>query len=110
MLKAYVSNDHRKIKYSVVTLLALCGSSLLFSTVAHARPSTKSYTCSGVKKLVSKRGAVVLNTKSSSVYRRFVANRSFCNRREETTKSYTVPTKSGKCRLKICYEPMLINR
>lgn len=66
-----------------------------------ARDTTRAYTCSQVQALVKQRGAVVLDTKNSSVYKRFVSSRKHCSL-EEVTERYTVPTKSGSCRLKIC--------
>ena len=83
-------------------LLALAVS-VVFVASAQARPSTKSYTCAGVKQLVARNGAIVMNTKNRHVYNRFVANRSYCQL-EEITRSVSVPTKSGRCRLKICIE------
>ena len=72
--------------------------------VAEARPSTKSYTCAGVKSLLKQRTAVVMNTTSSRVYRRFVANRYVCRRPGfgGYPEKMTVPTKSGPCRLVFC--------
>ena len=72
--------------------------------VADARPSTKSYTCAGVKSLLKQRTAVVMNTTSSRVYRRFVANRYVCRRPGfgGYAEYMTVPTKSGSCRLVFC--------
>ena len=71
-------------------------------SAADARPSTKSYTCSGVKAFVRSKGAVVMNHKSSSLYRRFVASRSYCIDRGANTRAFSVPTKSGSCTLRIC--------
>lgn len=73
------------------------------SQAGHARPGTQSYTCEGVRDLIAQRGAIVMNTTSSHVYRRFVANRSFCSYGERT-KRYSVPTRSGRCSLRICVE------
>ncbi len=97
-----------KMRYALATLLAVSVGWLAFSSEADARPNTKSYTCSGVQNLVSSRGAIVLNTKNSSVFERFVANQSFCQRNEKT-KLISVPTKSGTCRLNVCYEPVIWN-
>ena len=68
---------------------------------AEARPSTRSFSCEGVRDLIYDRGALVMNTKNASVYRRFVNDRSFCAH-GEGLESYYAPTRSGKCRLKIC--------
>ena len=70
---------------------------------AEARLSTGNYTCSDVKDLIFQQGAIVLNTKSSSVYKRFVADRSFCQANERLQR-ISVPTKSEKCRLHFCAE------
>ena len=76
-------------------------------TSADARPSTRSYTCEGLKDLIWSRGAIVMNHKNSSLYRRFVASRAYCRRPYNTTKRFKVPTKTGACYLKICYERRL---
>ena len=80
-------------------------SSSFIVTDAEARPSTKSFTCRGVQDYVQRRGAVVMNTKNSRVYKRFVANRSYCSA-FEITETRTVPTRTGGCYLRICWEPL----
>ncbi len=77
--------------------------SLSLANISEARDSARNYTCNDVKDLIHQRGAVVLDTKNSHVYRRFVASRFYCQL-EQITGSYWVPTKSGKCRLKVCIE------
>jgi len=91
-------------KITISTIVA----ALCFSGSAEARDTTRNYTCSGAKQLVARNGAIVLNTKNNRVYRRFVANRSYCTF-GQVTKRYSVPTKSGRCSLKICieYEPKI---
>ena len=74
---------------------------MLIATSADARLSTKNYTCSDVKDLVFQQGAIVLNTKSNSIFKRFVADRSFCQS-DQRLKRISVPTKSQKCRLQYC--------
>jgi len=82
---------------------------VLFSvTAANARLSTKNYSCSDLKDLVFQQGAIVLNTKNSSVYMRFVADRSFCEK-NEAIKRISVPSKSEKCRLNHCVERNIDN-
>ena len=71
---------------------------------AEARPSTKSYTCNGVKNLVRQRGAIVMNHKSRHLYQRFVHSYRYCRRPYNTTRSFKVPTKTGACYLRVCYE------
>jgi len=89
---------------ALATIAILGGVFVSTMTVAaDARPSTKSFTCEGVQDFVDDRGSVVMNTKNSSVYRRFVADRTYCVLRE-STRRFSVPTKDGLCRLKICYE------
>jgi len=68
---------------------------------ANARPSTKSFTCSGLKNFIERNGAVVMNTKNNRVFDRFVANNFYCLRgtyRERVV----VPTKNGRCRILRC--------
>ena len=84
----------------LLLVMAVLPSSLVS---AHARDTTRAYTCEGVKALVKQRGAVVLDTTSNRVYQRFVSNRSQCSLEEKTSRYY-VPTKSGKCQLRICVE------
>ncbi|MEE9375664.1 MAG: hypothetical protein V3V04_04960, partial [Rhizobiaceae bacterium] len=57
-------------------------STFLLPQLADARPSTRSYSCERVKDIIHDRGAIVLNTKNSHVYRRFVSNRNYCAYRE----------------------------
>ncbi len=72
--------------------------------IAEARPSTQSYTCEGVKSLIRQRGAIVMSHKARHLYRRFVDSRYDCDTRSARTKPFSVPTKSGRCRLKICID------
>ncbi|MGI9355276.1 MAG: hypothetical protein ACR2PF_08990 [Rhizobiaceae bacterium] len=81
----------------------------IISTSAEARPSTRSFTCQGVQDYVQRRGAVVMNTKSPRTYRRFVANRTYCSS-FEITETRTVPTKTGGCYLRICWEKLNTGR
>lgn len=71
---------------------------------AEARPSTKSYTCNGVKNLVRQRGAIVMNHKARHLYQRFVHSYRYCRYPDNSTKRFKVPTKTGACYLRICYE------
>ena len=91
--------------FRTIALLMVFGL-YLQASIAEARDSTRNYSCSGVKQLIALRGAVVLNTKNQHVYRRFVASRAYCQP-DEITKIYSAPTRSGRCRLRICvfYEP-----
>lgn len=91
-----------KLKTTLSTAVAV----LCLVGVAEARESTQNYTCSGAKQLVKSKGAIVLNTKNSNIYKRFVANRSYCSI-DQIVKFHSVPTKAGRCLLKICvdYEP-----
>ena len=82
-------------------LVALASGGLVTEAMAQARLSTSKYICSDLKDLVFQQGAIVLNTKGTSVYRRFVADQSFCDG-DEITRRINVPTKSEKCRLRYC--------
>ena len=73
------------------------------SMQAQARVSTQNYTCSDVKDLIFRQGAIVLNIKGNSVYKRFVADRSFCQANQRLER-INVPSKSEKCRLHFCVE------
>lgn len=75
--------------------------SMIYVNIATARPSTRSFTCDELVRFIQARGAVVMNTKNAYVYRRFVAHSGYCYA-GETAVYHTVPTKTGKCRLKIC--------
>lgn len=76
----------------------------IFAQNANARPSTKAFTCAGVQDYVYARGAMVMSRKRSDLYRRFVAHAGYCRNEGGSTKIFNVPTKSGACRLYICYE------
>jgi len=75
----------------------------LLTSPSQARPSTYSYTCAALKDLIFQQGAIVLNTKGTSVYKRFVADVTFCTRSQKTQR-ISVPSKSGKCRIFYCVE------
>lgn len=91
--------------------LAALGGFVLVSipTSADARPNTRSYTCEGLKDLIYDRGAVVMNWKGNSVFERFVDNRSFC-KLDETLRYRSVPTRTGKCRLRYCKPAIFFKR
>ena len=82
-------------------LVAIVFLALANEAIAQARLSTSNYICSDLKDLVFQQGAIVMNTKGTSVYRRFVADKSFC-KGDEVAKRINVPTKSAKCRLRYC--------
>jgi len=91
-----------------VTVLATSFSvagTLVGSTSAEARQSTRNFTCNAVRDLVDRRGSAVLNTKNARVYKRFVRDRTFCAL-VEGTRRISVPTRDGGCSLRICYEPL----
>ena len=95
-----MSHTHKPL----AILVAALAISQAVSSVAHARPNSNAYTCPALKDLVAQRGAVVLNTKSSStyqVYGRFVANRSYCGS-DERLMGFKVPAKESTCKLKLC--------
>ena len=71
---------------------------------AEARPSTRSFTCEGLKDYIYDRGAVVMNHKNSSLYRRFVDSVAYCRHPNNSTRYFKVPTRTGTCRVKICAE------
>lgn len=75
-----------------------------FTPQAEARQSTRSFSCSGVQDHVRDKGAVVLSTKNDSIYRRFVSSLFHCRPPENSLVKFTVPTKSGSCKLQICDE------
>lgn len=91
-----------------IVILGSLGASMV-TQPAEARPSTRSFTCQGVQEYVQRHGAVVMNTKNPRTYRRFVANRSYCSS-FEITETRTVPTKSGGCYLRICWEKLNTGR
>ena len=73
-------------------------------TPADARPSTRSYSCPEVRDLIRTQGAVVMDTKNTSIYRRFVHSLHYCKPPDNSLVKYSVPTKTGTCKLKICDE------
>lgn len=92
------------LRKSLFTLAVLTSSALfgfISTQTADARPSTKQFSCQGLKQFIDQRGAVVMDTKNNRVYKRLVKNRSFCELVQSTGR-FTVPTTSGTCRVKIC--------
>ena len=96
-----ISSGKNPLRFGLRLSVYTIGGLLALAPVAEARLSTGNYTCSDVKDLVFQQGAIVLNTKNSSSYKRFVANRSFC-RGDEQLQRVNVPSKSEKCRLRHC--------
>ncbi|MEP0944171.1 MAG: hypothetical protein ABJH63_03100 [Rhizobiaceae bacterium] len=97
-----MANQQRRLASKIrpaLVLLALISTSI----PADARLSTADFTCSDVKDLVFQQGAIVLNTKNNSVFKRFVADQSFCLR-DQRVQRINVPSKSEKCRLRYCVE------
>ena len=88
-------------RISLICLAASIAFSTALPASAAKRESTKSYSCSGLKQMLRKRGAAVMNTKNSNVYERFVAHRGYCQY-EEVTRRVSVPTKNGVCRISKC--------
>ncbi len=93
------------ISITVIAVGLSAANAVVMPGSAEARQSTTNFTCNGLHDFVDRRGAVVLNTKSGRIYRRFVRDRTFCPLNEKTRR-YTVPTRDGGCRLNICYEPI----
>ena len=98
-------------KFGMVCLVACFAFAMAHSASAAKRESTKSYSCSGLKQMLRKRGAAVMNTKNSRVYERFVAHRGYCQY-EEVTRRVSVPTKNGTCRVSKCvpYDDFLFDK
>lgn len=92
------------VQNAVIALVTAITLVLVAISTASARPNTNAFSCDGLNDLIAQKGAVVLNTKSSSkyqVYGRFVANRSYC-RTNEVLLGFKVPTKTNSCKLKMC--------
>ncbi len=84
------------------TLAAILTMAFLVPISAYAqRADTRNLTCNQVTALVKQRRAVVLST-GTHTYDRYVYNRRSCGL-EESLKQRFVDTKSGKCRVFICY-------
>ncbi|MEO0547126.1 MAG: hypothetical protein AAF035_09265 [Pseudomonadota bacterium] len=90
-----------KVGTGAAAIASAVAFTMLATTLAEARPSTRNFTCDGVRDFVADRGAVVMNHKSSSLYRRFVSGFGFCSF-DERRAPFTVPTRDGACRLYIC--------
>ena len=71
-------------KLGVACLVSCLAISFTMPASAAKRESTKSYSCSGLKKVIRHRGATVMNTKNAHVYDRLVSNRSYCQYEEIT--------------------------
>lgn len=87
--------------FVAIGLTAIMASGL----AAHARPSTQSYSCAGVRALIAERGPITLSTKAPHIYRKFYAPEHLCPFDTEH-KTITVPTRDGSCRLYICRRPL----
>lgn len=79
---------------------------VLFGSVAHARPSTFQMTCREAQDLVQEKGAIPLNYAYSPqagwLFSRYVASGSYCDTNQMTV-STSVPTMDEpKCRLLTC--------
>ncbi|NKB51279.1 MAG: hypothetical protein GKR97_03470 [Rhizobiaceae bacterium] len=95
------------VKITTIAIAASTLAALNFAlpvSTADARPSTRSYSCEALKDLIYDRGAIVMNHKNSSLYRRFVHSRQYCRRPDNSTKRFRVPSKTGTCYLRVCYE------
>lgn len=86
---------------TAIAVGTLSAASLTMTSEAEARQSTKSFSCSAVRALIDRRGAVVLSTTSSRVYNRFVRNFQFCPTRTFAVRK-SVPTTTGACRVTYC--------
>ena len=69
---------------------------------ADARPSTKSYTCQGLKKFIAQKGKVIMATRSQLTFSIFVSNSGQCPRTSYFLEKTRVPTKSGQCTVFTC--------
>ena len=85
-------------------MIASIASAALIIPQAEARQSTRSFSCSAVQDFVRDKGAVVLSTKNDSIFRRFVDSLHYCRPPKNSLVKFTVPTKSGTCKLQICDE------
>ena len=93
-----------RLNIAIVLILSALVIIPFFTRPADARPSTRAYTCEGVWNLINRRGAIVMDTKNSNVYRRFVKNRSYCPS-DMVLFQYLAPTRDGRCQLYICRSP-----
>lgn len=89
---------------AIACLIVLPMQSAFITTGAEARPNTRSYSCSALRQLIARRGAVVMNYKGNSVYKKFVRDVRFCRFPHNTVRRFSVASKSGRCSLLICYE------
>jgi len=83
-------------------VMASFGSFLILglgTQAAHARPDSRSMTCDQARKLVKKKGAVVMNT-GPNTYDRYVYSRQYCVSIQQFLIRATVPTRDNKqCRI-----------
>lgn len=85
--------------------LTVTSGAMFSSETAEARPNTSDFTCSALRSTINQRGAVVFNTRNNRVFRRLVRNRSQCAL-VENTRNISVPTRDGRCRVRICHQPL----
>ena len=87
--------------------IALTAGALLFAatTVAYARPDTRTMTCEQTRTLIQSHRSAVLTT-GANTYDRYV--RQFGNECDwpEVPTAASVPTRDGQCRVYRCQEPV----
>ncbi|MCF3934264.1 hypothetical protein L1787_12680 [Acuticoccus sp. M5D2P5] len=72
---------------------------------AEARPDTRTMTCEAVNGFIQKEGAVVMTT-GRYTFRRFVANRAYCDPWQWAQPEYAPTRDTPKCPVfGVCYDP-----
>ncbi|WP_108659380.1 hypothetical protein [Acuticoccus kandeliae] len=89
-----------------IILATLMGAVVLAPQIADAaRPDTRRMTCRQVNALIQRNGAVVMTT-GQYTFRRFVADRRFCDPWQWTKPEYAPTSDTPKCPVNgVCYEP-----
>ena len=104
LLRDEADEERTKMRYilaSAIVAGTLATAGIATVSTAEARQSTKSFSCNGLRALIDRRGAVVLNTTSRYVYNSIVRNFQMCPTRTFAVKN-SVPTTTGSCRVTYC--------
>ncbi len=92
------------MNYLRIGMLALATFAVAAGAAFAQRPDTRQMSCGEVRSLVANAGAIVLTT-GQHTYDRYVSDDRFCER-PYVSRSTTVPTRDGQCRVLYCDDPL----
>ncbi|MEO1102867.1 MAG: hypothetical protein AAFW98_03905 [Pseudomonadota bacterium] len=86
---------------TIISFAACMAALVALSTVAQARPDTRTYTCAGVQDFIDGRGAVTMST-GDRTFARFVASTRNCQIQQRARAAYVPTTDNPQCRVQTC--------